>query len=39
MLTQVGVPFSFQLIMGLGAATALPAVVIAAFIPSARPVS
>ncbi|MDX8056656.1 MFS transporter [Lentzea sp. BCCO 10_0798] len=38
-LTQVGVPFSFQLIMGLGAATALLAVVIAAFIPSARPVS
>ncbi|WP_372511444.1 MFS transporter [Lentzea californiensis] len=38
-LTQVGVPFSFQLIMGLGAATALLAVVVAAFIPSARPVS
>jgi MFS family permease len=37
-LTQVGVPFSFQLIMGLGAATALLAVVVAAFIPSARPV-
>ncbi|WP_090065186.1 MFS transporter [Lentzea flaviverrucosa] len=38
-LTQVGVPFSFQLIMGLGAATALLAVVVAAFIPPARPVS
>ncbi|MGW6443086.1 MFS transporter [Lentzea sp. NPDC055074] len=38
-LTQVGAPFSFQLIMGLGAATALLAVVVAAFIPSARPVS
>lgn len=38
-LTQVGVPFSFQLIMGLGAATALLAVVVAAFIPRARPVS
>ncbi|WP_394618271.1 MFS transporter [Lentzea sp. JNUCC 0626] len=37
-LTQVGVPFSFQLIMGLGAATALLAVVVAAFIPSAQPV-
>ncbi|WP_434443311.1 MFS transporter [Lentzea sp. E54] len=35
-LTQVAIPFSFQLIMGLGAATALLAVVIAAFIPSAR---
>ncbi|MFJ8958305.1 MFS transporter [Lentzea sp. NPDC102401] len=37
-LTQVGPPFSFQLILGLGAATALLAVVVAAFIPSARPV-
>ncbi|MET9230216.1 MFS transporter [Lentzea sp. NPDC003310] len=38
-LTQVGVPLSFQLIMGLGAATALLAVVVAAFIPSASRVS
>ncbi|GGN07485.1 MFS transporter [Lentzea pudingi] len=38
-LTQVGAPFSFQLIMGLGAATALLAVVVAAFIPPARQVS
>ncbi|SER64889.1 Major Facilitator Superfamily protein [Lentzea albida] len=40
-LTQVGAPFSFQLIMGLGAATALLAVVVATFIPArqARPVS
>ncbi|GHH29089.1 MFS transporter [Lentzea cavernae] len=35
-LTQVGAPFSFQLIMGLGAATALLAVVVATFIPSGR---
>jgi len=32
-LTQVTIPFSFRLIMGLGAATALLAVAIAAFIP------
>jgi MFS family permease len=32
-LTQVSIPFSFRLIMGLGAATALLAVAIAAFIP------
>lgn len=38
-LTQAGAPFSFQLIMGLGAATALLAVVVAAFIPPARRVS
>ncbi|WP_439657061.1 MFS transporter [Lentzea sp. HUAS TT2] len=37
-LTQVGPPFSFQLILGLGAATALLAVAVAAFIPSASPV-
>ncbi|MDX3661608.1 MFS transporter [Streptomyces sp. ID05-26A] len=39
LLVQVAAPFSFQLIMGLGAATALLAVVVAAFIPSARQVS
>ncbi|HUQ61979.1 MFS transporter [Lentzea sp.] len=33
-LTQVAAPASFKLIMGLGAATALAAVVVAAFIPS-----
>ena len=32
-LTQVSIPFSFKLIMGLGAATALVACVVAAFIP------
>ncbi|MET8764467.1 MFS transporter [Lentzea sp. NPDC004782] len=32
-LTQVTIPFSFRLIMGLGAATALLAVAVAAFIP------
>lgn len=32
-LTQVTIPFSFKLIMGLGAATALVACVVAAFIP------
>jgi MFS family permease len=32
-LTQVAIPFSFRLIMGLGAATALVAVAIAAFVP------
>jgi MFS family permease len=32
-LTQVTIPFSFKLIMGLGAATALLACVVAAFIP------
>lgn len=35
-LTQVTVPFSFKLIMGLGAATALLACAVAAFIPKAR---
>ncbi|MFC3897931.1 MFS transporter [Lentzea rhizosphaerae] len=35
-LTQVTVPFSFKLIMGLGAATALVACAVAAFIPRRR---